>query len=246
MISVIIPTYHRNDLLAKCLDCLAPGIQTLPPDQYEVIVTDDGSRFTAQQLVSDNYPWVRWTEGPRRGPAANRNHGAKLAKGQWLAFTDDDCLPSPGWLEAFAQSAKPGTEGASIYEGRTTCEAGITSPLYEAPVNLEGGNLWSCNFMISRSVFEEIGGFDENFVMPAMEDIDFRERLEKAHKQIQFVSAAAIDHPPRKKPSGTNLGKKYEANIQYWYKTGHHTPFIVPFLKHIKHRASLNQSIQAQ
>jgi len=39
-ISVIIPTCHRNDLLAKCLDCLAPGVQTLPPEQYKVIVTE--------------------------------------------------------------------------------------------------------------------------------------------------------------------------------------------------------------
>ena len=91
-ISVIIPTCHRNASLAKCLDCLAPGTQTLPPEQYEVIVTDDGSRSTAQQMVQENYPWVLWIAGPCRGPAANRNNGAEAAQGQWLAFTDDDCL----------------------------------------------------------------------------------------------------------------------------------------------------------
>ena len=58
-ISVIIPTCHRDDLLAQCLDCLAPGVQTLPPEQYEVTVTDDGSRTTAQQLVQESYPWVQ-------------------------------------------------------------------------------------------------------------------------------------------------------------------------------------------
>ncbi|MFM6224388.1 MAG: glycosyltransferase family 2 protein, partial [Dolichospermum sp.] len=73
--SVIIPTYHRNDLLAKCLDCLAPGMQTLPADQYEVIVSDDGYQSTAQEMIEQNYPWVKWVAGPGKGPAANRNNG---------------------------------------------------------------------------------------------------------------------------------------------------------------------------
>ena len=50
-------------------------------------------RFLAQQ-----YPWVSWGRGPRRGPAANRNAGALRARGEWLAFTDDDCVPDPNWL----------------------------------------------------------------------------------------------------------------------------------------------------
>ncbi|MFM6077529.1 MAG: glycosyltransferase, partial [Dolichospermum sp.] len=50
LFSVIIPTYHRNDLLVKCLNCLTPGVQTLPADQYEVIVSDDGYQSTAQEM----------------------------------------------------------------------------------------------------------------------------------------------------------------------------------------------------
>jgi glycosyltransferase involved in cell wall biosynthesis len=63
--SVIIPTYHRNDLLAKCLDCLAPGTQTLHTEQYEVIVTDDGSQTTAEEMIKQQYPWAKWVAGPR-------------------------------------------------------------------------------------------------------------------------------------------------------------------------------------
>src|SRR5438552_17841427 len=102
LISVIIPTCHRNDLLVRCLDGLAPGKQDLLPEHYEVIVSDDGSRSTAEKLIAGTYPWARWVTGPRRGPAANRNHGAKHARGEWLAFVDDDCLPDKGWLEAIA------------------------------------------------------------------------------------------------------------------------------------------------
>ncbi len=236
LISVVIPTCHRNDLLAKCLDCLAPGVQTLPPEQYKVIVTDDGFRSTAQALVQESYPWACWVPGPRKGPAANRNNGAHLAQGEWLAFTDDDCLPSTGWLEAFSSAIQAGT---STYEGKTICKQGLVSPLYEAPINLTGGNLWSCNFMIEQSVFQEVGGFDEGFTMPAVEDTDLRERLEKRGEKRRFVEAALVDHPPRRQPPGRRLGEKYEANIQYWYKTGNRGPYLVTYLKHIKHRLFL-------
>ncbi len=231
-ISVIVPTCHRNDLLAKCLDCLAPGTQTLPPEQYEVIVTDDGSRSTAEELVRGQYPWVRWVAGPRKGPAANRNNGAKSARGQWLAFTDDDCLPSPGWLEAFAQASESGN--VRVLEGKTTCEAGFPSPLYEAPINLEGGLLWSCNFMVQADLFRKMGGQDENFAF-YMEDIDFRECLRERGEVTQFVGMAAVDHPPRRQASGYKKGQAYEARVQHWYKKPQAQSLFVSFLHHVKH-----------
>ena len=217
LISVIIPTCHRNDLLAKCLDCLAPGVQTLPPEQYEVIVTDDGSRTTAQQLVQESYPWVQWTEGPRRGPAANRNHGATIARGEWLAFTDDDCLPKPEWLEAYWTSIQP---NIFVYEGKTTCEAGLHSPLQDAPINLTGGWLWSCNMMAKKEIFELLHGFDEDFPHPHMEDVDFRDRLKSDHLDFVFVECAVVDHPPRRVAWGPERGAAQESEIMSYFKSG--------------------------
>ncbi len=217
-ISVVIPTCHRNDLLALCLDCLAPGVQTLPAEQYAVIVTDDGSRSTAEQLVQDSYPWVKWTAGPRRGPAANRNHGAELAQGEWLAFTDDDCLPQPGWLAAFVAAIEP---GVFVYEGKTTCRAGVGSPLQQAPINLTGGWLWSCNMMIHAAAFRAMNGFDPSFPHPHMEDVDFRERLKQSNQRFVFIEAALIDHPPRRVAWGARRGAAQESEVMWFYKTGH-------------------------
>src|SRR5215213_11648746 len=117
LISVVIPTRDRNETLARCLDRLAPCAQSLSHDQYEVIVTDDSAHAAARELLFDRYPWARWTGGPRRGPAANRNAGMRAARGEWLAFTDDDCLPEPGWLSAF-EAALTATPGALV-GGRT-------------------------------------------------------------------------------------------------------------------------------
>jgi GT2 family glycosyltransferase len=215
MISVVIPTCHRNDLLARCLDRLAPGVQTFAPDQYEVVVTDDGSRSTSEKLIHDNYTWARWVQGPRHGPAANRNFGARSTGNPWIAFTDDDCIPESGWLEGFASAV---TDRFAVYEGKTTCNGGIESPLYDAPVNLTGGGLWSCNMMVRRDVFEQMGGFDESFPHPHMEDTDFRERLLAAGIPFQFVPNAAVDHPPRPLQPGLRRAGTHECDVIYWRK----------------------------
>lgn len=232
-LSVIVPTCHRNDLLAKCLDCLAPSVQTLPPEQYEVIVTDDGLRSTAEQLVREHYPWARWVPGPRLGPASNRNNGAKGAQGEWLAFTDDDCLPSPGWLEAYLSATASENH---VYEGKTTCEAGIRSPLEISPINHFGGLLWSCNMLVRKAMFEQVGGFDDSFPDAAGEDIEFRERIKRLGYEYPFVENAIVDHPPRREPPGRKQGARLESQVHLWYKFGKHSYCRNQLLIHIKCR----------
>jgi GT2 family glycosyltransferase len=195
--SVVIPTYHRNDLLTKCLDCLAPGAQALSADEYEVIVTDDGSISTARELIRHRYPWVHWVAGPGTGPAANRNNGAGQAQGEWLVFTDDDCLPEPEFLSGYADAAKE--SAAQVLEGKTLPAGTRTRVDMECPVNENGGYLWSCNIAIRKDLFFDLGGFDLNFPGPAMEDTDLRTRLLKANKVIKFVPGALVLHPWRLK-----------------------------------------------
>ena len=192
-ISVVIPTYHRNDLLAKCLDYLAPGTQTLSAEQYEVIVTDDGYKTTAEETIRDDYPWVKWVAGPRKGPAANRNNGAGYAQGEWLVFTDDDCLPQPNWLNAFAQATKG---EALALEGAIHPLGDPEQDMAECPINLTGGCFWSANLAIERSLFLKIGGFDANYPLALHEDVDIKERL-YVFTTISFVPEASVFHPVR-------------------------------------------------
>jgi GT2 family glycosyltransferase len=225
MISVVIPTCQRPELLARCLDCLRPGAQELEFDKYEVVVSDDG-RNTVEEMLSARYPWVQWIAGPRRGPAANRNCGANRAIGEWIAYVDDDCIPNRSWLAAYVSAITP---NCVVYEGKTTCAAGITSPLMCAPVNLTGGYLWSCNFMILKSAFEELGGFDERFPYAGMEDIDLRERLKLDGIQFRFVSDAEVDHPPRRDPPILQSARSRESICYFWYKSGNRGCFSLRF-----------------
>lgn len=226
--SVIIPTRDRPAELAACLRCLAPGAQALDDSLYEVIVTDDGDFAASDARLRADFPWARHVRGPQRGPAANRNAGASAARGRWLVFADDDVVPARDWLAAYAAE-----RGARVLEGRTTCVAGLPSPLYHSPVNERGGVLWSCNFAIEAACFAEVGGFDEQFPFPHMEDPDLRERLKARGDSPRWVPAAVVDHPPRRQPPGARLGAYREAEVRYLYKHGAPRPVRWRMLKGI-------------
>ncbi len=193
LFSVIIPTCHRNEALALCLERLAPGAQTLPFEQYEVIVTDDGRETTAEAMVRERFSWATWTQGPRRGPAANRNHGASLACGEWLAFTDDDCLPDTGWLTALTEAAE---SSVLAVEGAVRPLGNAQVDMAECPVNTTGGLFWSANVAVRKDLFEAIGGFEERFRIAAHEDEDLYLRI-RHHASVQFQPGAIVYHPVR-------------------------------------------------
>jgi len=209
--SIVVPTRDRNVLLARCLERLAPGTQSLAAE-YEVIVSDDGEHGEAEPLVLARFPWAKWVVGPRRGPAANRNGGARAARGRFIVFLDDDCVPELTLLEGYAGAIR---DDVSAYEGRITCREGVTSPLTTAPVNLEGGTLWSCNLAIRRDVFNQLHGFDERFPVAHMEDADLRDRLLEAGFTTVFVPGASVDHPPRELAWGAKLAQMHRATVLY-------------------------------
>jgi glycosyltransferase involved in cell wall biosynthesis len=95
LVSIVIPTYARPERLRECLAALAR--QTMPADTFEVVVVDDGS---PQPVVppADTAaagPTIRIIRQSNAGPSAARNRGVAEARGELIALTDDDCLPTP-------------------------------------------------------------------------------------------------------------------------------------------------------
>jgi GT2 family glycosyltransferase len=162
---------------------------------YEVIVTDDGSLSTAERMIREEFPWAVWVCGPKRGPAANRNHGATKAGGDWLVFVDDDCVPERTFLAAYSRASA--VQDYDVLEGMTRPQGDRLAADMVCPANISGGRLWSCNFAIRRCLFSQLGGFDENFLAPAMEDIEIQTRILKAGYITFFVSDARVTHPWR-------------------------------------------------
>lgn len=213
-LSVVIPTYHRNDLLRECLRALSPEIQSVKRDTYEVIVTDDGKENNAKDMIAEEFPWCSWVQGPQRGPASNRNFGASQTNGKWIVFIDDDCIPDNNILLAYKNKIHQRPQ-IKVFEGCIKADRDKQRFNEESPINLSGGFMWSCNIAVTRDVFEQLKGFDENFPSAAMEDVDFRERLLENAYEIVFVKDAFVVHPWRISKGITFLKKHHKSFLYF-------------------------------
>jgi glycosyltransferase involved in cell wall biosynthesis len=221
-LSIIVPTHERPDALRACLECIYIAVDSSPGFDYEVIVSDDGTRTRAQSMLGADFPLVRWIAGPRRGPAANRNAGAARASGEVIIFLDDDCLPTPGLLSAYANAfTNPALLAA---EGRIRADRAQIRMDEEAPVNEHGDCFWSCNIALRREFFLTIGGFDERFPSAAMEDVELRERIKRFGTTIPFLPDALVIHPLRRTGGWKELHMRARGHGIYAIIPGCHLP----------------------
>jgi len=213
LFSVIIPTFQRWNLLTRCLDRLAPGQQAISFLEYEVIVTNDGRADETAMQVREEYPWVVWCKGPGKGPAANRNNGVRHASAKWIVFTDDDCLPEKNWLQAYAEAIHQYPH-IKVFEGFTAADRKQFSLAETAPVNIKGGMLPSCNFLIEKKLFNSLHGFDEDYQFN-FEDMDLHYRLKMDNEPVHFTSQAKVIHPWRKvcRTAVKNIFRKQKLGI---------------------------------
>jgi GT2 family glycosyltransferase len=179
-ISVVVPTCGRPRELARCLQAIR--------DADEIVVTSDDGLEPPSGFFDTNK--ICWVKGPARGPAANRNYGARVATGDWIAFIDDDCVADDGWLAALRSAA----DGADVVEGKTVCPDKTGHFLEDVVENLSGGEFWSCNLAIRRLAFEQLGGFDERFPIAGGEDLEFRSRIRKAGLRCRFEPGMQVYH----------------------------------------------------
>jgi GT2 family glycosyltransferase len=210
LVNIVIPTCNRTADLRHCLDVL---LRQVPPEgTVEVIVCDDGSSDETRKMIAAEFPTVRWSQGSRNGPGANRNLGARMSNAEWLVFVDDDCIPQPGFLDAYLKAFREAGK-QSLFHGLTYPVPELTSLAYEAPEVRRPAKIFaSCNFAIRKSLFDATGGFDERYVI-SFEDIEYFARLDRLGADAQCVFGAAVEHPLRPLPVSSKLGKRWEARV---------------------------------
>jgi glycosyltransferase involved in cell wall biosynthesis len=174
-VSVIIPAYNESRYLPVTLDAL--GRQTVPRDQFEIIVIDNGSTDGTQDIARARADLL--LEMPRVTVAALRNHGASRATGSILAFLDADCIPAETWLEEGLRSAAE-VRSVTGYEYEIPKEAGWIADAWFCVRELgraEVTHINSGNLVLPHDLFDEIGGFDE--ALATGEDTEFCARARR-------------------------------------------------------------------
>lgn len=211
-VSVVVPTCDRIDLLNRCLEALSR--QELSAKLYEIIVVDDGPHPDTQKIAED---WAQRMQSKRldiiyianhgpHGPAAARNRGWRAARAPIIAFTDDDTVPTPGWLK----------NGLSLFGDTVHAICGrVVMPLPSKPTDyerdarqLETAEFSTANCFCRKEVLDFINGFDERFRLAWREDSDLYFRLLGLRATILYASHAVVVHPVRPAPWGVSISQQ--------------------------------------
>jgi GT2 family glycosyltransferase len=219
-LSAIVPTHNRPDRLRECLETLR--LQDIGPGELEVIVVDDGSAVDMAPLVAEvaaaGETEMRCERLALSGLNGARNHGAAVARGEVLAFLDDDTLVSPGWagtlLEAFAEYP------CAAVGGRVKLRLDGPEPwwlksrrCYLAEYDLGSEPFWietddidrrdampvGANCAVRRSEFERLGGFIVGLdrigrSLVSNGDTEFFHRLRAAGGSMRYEPEASVLH----------------------------------------------------
>jgi GT2 family glycosyltransferase len=214
-LSILIPTRARFAELNLCLKTLRAAIANAPQVSAEVIIGNDGSPDDVVHFETDGFPCpIQISQGPRQGPAANRNHLAEKAIGKLLCFIDDDIKVDPNLIVAFARALREHPD-AGILEGRIRREAEPRFCYDEVVENETGGYLWTANLAVRRDVFFRLSGFDTDYPFAAMEDTDFRYRSRVAGVTSVFCPNAMVTHPIVVRKGTQHLAKHRYSNMLF-------------------------------
>lgn len=223
-ITVAVPTLDRPEALSRCLEGVFSN-RLLPA---EVIIIDQGRSEAAEPVIDrfrTGYTPIIHGHQEKKGLSAARNLSCKLASCPVIAFTDDDCVPDPGWIEEICQtfSSFPTSDGVT---GRIL-PLGPEAP-DRFPVSLRTGNKgaefkgralpWSVgsggNFAIRRDWLDRVGGYDEALGAgtegKSAEDMDLYYRLLRSGATIRYEPKVVIYHERQDRArlisSGWNYG----------------------------------------
>lgn len=215
-ISAIICTHNRDTYLGAAIDSLL--VQELGKE-FEVIVVDNGSSDTTRTVVEQrlSHPRLQYIYEPVIGLSVARNTGARVARGEILAYLDDDAVASPGWLQVLA-SAYSSNEKLAIAGGKVTLlwQPDLQPPPWLSPglagnlgaydlgdkilyIDKPGLTPRGLNYSIRRTFLEQIGGFDPQLGrigknLLSNEELQMTELALQQGWQVAYLPQAVVAH----------------------------------------------------
>ncbi|MBU1111130.1 glycosyltransferase [Patescibacteria group bacterium] len=215
-VSVAFATYNRLEVLTEMLGALFA--QDFPQNEYEILVTDDGSadgtREYLQSVAKRSPVDFKFHSQEQAGPAKARNWGIRQARGEIVAFTDDDCIPPHDWLSRIVDAFRRYPQVAGVSGMMEADEEILKRNIYarfeklapmgdymkEPEKEYIGGKDFlggaTNNVAYKREVLLETGGFDETFPFAASEDADLKERIvSKGYLMLHLPLTVTHKHP---------------------------------------------------
>lgn len=202
-ISIVVPTFNRHEALSVCVQAISR--LDYPRDCFEVIIVDDGSAVpvaVSGHPLPDDEVKISVLRQVNAGPASARNAGAQHARGDLLAFTDDDCTPDPQWLRELARAfhdAPTGLVGGKTVNGQddnlySTASQMIVDEAYAYFLSRNSDLRFfaSNNMAMAAKLFHESGGFDPSF--RTSEDREFCDRWIRRGHPLVYSPAAMVYH----------------------------------------------------
>ncbi|HVT76540.1 MAG TPA: glycosyltransferase [Acidimicrobiales bacterium] len=196
-ISVVVPTVDRVALLERTLR----GLAAQDGVEFEAIVVHDGD-FGVRALLAqwqDRLP-LRALQIPERGAVPKRNVGWRAARAPFVAFTDDDCEPAPGWLKSALAAFEEADDTVDIVQGRVDAHPedagveGVFKRTIEVHERYEGYP--NANLVYRRAALERVGGYDDAY-WGAGEDSDLAHRVIESGGAVRYVDDAVVWHAVR-------------------------------------------------
>jgi len=198
-ISVVVCSYNGARTIRDCCE----GLLRLEYPNFEVIVINDGSTDATPEIVS-HYDF-RLISTENRGLSSARNTGWQEAKGEIVAYIDDDAYPDPHWLTylaaAFMRTPHVGIGGPNLPPPGDGPIADCVANAPGGPVHVllsdtEAEHIPGCNMAFRKTVLQAVGGFDPQF-RTAGDDVDICWRLQQQGWTIGFSPAAMVWHHRR-------------------------------------------------
>ena len=203
--SVIVAVYNGAATLRACLDSLLR--LDYPADRVELLCVDNASTDATPRLLADYGSRLRVLCETTRGPAAARNRGLSVARGEVVAFTDADCAVDPGWLRHLVTpltDPSVGVVGGKILSRRpcNLIEA-FGERIHDharAMYEFSPPYAITMNWASRRTVLEQIGRFNPTLLRSS--DVDCSYRLVAAGYRLVYAPAAIIYHRNERTPWG--------------------------------------------
>jgi glycosyltransferase involved in cell wall biosynthesis len=227
-VSVVLCVRNGADVLPNMVHSVFKAAASTPGSEVELLIVDNGSTdstvATAESLGLDAPIPVQVVLEPVKGVCRAKNRGIRLAKGEIVAFTDDDCTWSTDYLSDllrhYESDVGPVIRGGRVELGDPT-DLPFTIKVEDEPgvyggIAHPGGFVHGCNLTIPREVIDKIGGFDERFgpgaPFKAAEETELIYRAHKAGIPVHYVPDMAVYHFHGRKdqPDIKNLNESYQ------------------------------------